>query len=58
MTEPSEYTPGWYGTLQEAADAALDEARDLDLEQVHEIVFQAQKKNPIHEFKAKLKPAN
>ena len=32
--------------------------QDLELEQVREIVFQGQKKNPIHEFKAKLKPAN
>lgn len=58
MADPSEHTQGWYGTLQEAADAALDEARDLGLEQVREIVFQGQKKNPIHEFKAKLKAAN
>jgi hypothetical protein len=58
MAEPSEYTAGWYGTLQEAADAALDEAEDLELEQAREIVFQGQKKNPIHEFKAKLKPTN
>jgi hypothetical protein len=56
MAEHDEFTPGWYGTLQEAADAALDE-EDVELEQVREIVFQAQKKNPIHEFKAKLKPA-
>jgi len=58
MAEPSEYTQGWYGTLQEAANAALDEAEDLELEQSREIVFQGQKKNPIHEFKAKLKPTN
>lgn len=58
MAEPTEYTAGWYGTLQEAADAALDEAEDLELEQAREIVFQGQKKNPIHEFKAKLKPTN
>ena len=58
MAEPSEYTAGWYGTLQEAADAALDEAEDLELEQAREIVFQGKKKNPIHEFKAKLKPTN
>lgn len=58
MAEPSEYTAGWYGTLQEAADVALDEAEDLELEQAREIVFQGQKKNPIHEFKAKLKPTN
>ena len=58
MAEPSEYTAGWYGTLQEAAAAALDEAEGLELEQAREIVFQGQKKNPIHEFKAKLKPTN
>lgn len=58
MAEPSEYTPGWYGTLQEAANAALNEAEDLELEQAREIVFQGQKKNPIHEFKAKLKPTD
>jgi hypothetical protein len=58
MAEPSEYTPGWYGTLQEAANAALNEAEDLKLEQAREIVFQGQKKNPIHEFKAKLKPTD
>jgi hypothetical protein len=57
MAEQSELTPGWYATLQEAADAALDEAEDLEMEQAREIVFQGQKKNPIHEFKAKLKPA-
>lgn len=56
MQEQEEYTPGWYGTLQEAANAALREEEDLELEQAREIVFQGQKKNPIHEFKAKLKP--
>ena len=56
MAEHEQYTPGWYGSLQEAADAALRE-EDVELEQSREFVFYGQKKNPIHEFKAKLKPA-
>jgi hypothetical protein len=56
MTEQDEYTPGWYGSLQEAANAALRE-EDVELEQAREFIFYGQKRNPIHEFKAKLKPA-
>jgi hypothetical protein len=56
MEEQEEFTPGWHGSLQAAADAALHEERDLELQQMREIVFYGQKKNPIHEFKAKLKP--
>lgn len=56
MAEHDEYTAGWYGTLQEAANAALQEEDDLELEQARELIFYGQKRNPIHEFKAKLKP--
>lgn len=56
MAEHDEFTPGWYGSLDAAANAALQEEDDLELEQVREIVFYGQKKNPIHEFRAKLKP--
>lgn len=61
MTEQSqeneEYTPGWYGTLQEAANAALAE-EDVELNQVREVTFLGRKKNPIHEYKAELRPAD
>lgn len=56
MTENEQLTPGWYGTLQEAADAALAED-DVEYDQIREIDFEGRKKNPIHEFKAKLRPA-
>lgn len=53
----SEYTPGWYGTVQEAANNAV-EAEEIDLNQIYELTFQARKKNPLHEYKAHLRPAN
>ncbi len=53
--EQDEYTPGWYGTLQEAVDAALQQD-DVELGQIREIAFQGRKKNPIHEFRVKLRP--
>jgi hypothetical protein len=55
MAENGELTPGWYETLQEAANAALEE-EDVEFNKIHEVVFEGRKKNPIHEFKAKLKP--
>jgi hypothetical protein len=54
MTEQEESTAGWYETLDEAAKAALDEAEEID--QIREVVFEGRKRNPIHEFRAKLKP--
>ena len=53
--EQEEYTRGWYGTLQEAANAALAE-EDVELNQIRDVVFEGRKKNPIHEFRAKLRP--
>jgi hypothetical protein len=52
-----EVTSGWYGTLQEAADAALaDETVQFD--QVQKITFDGRKKNPLHEYKANLRHAD
>jgi formaldehyde-activating enzyme involved in methanogenesis len=51
----------WYGTLQEAANAALDDALEkgvIDLAQAREVVFEGRKGNPIHEYRAKLRPTD
>ena len=47
-------TPGWYLTLQEAADAALAD-ETIELNQVQKITFDGRKKNPLHEYKANLR---
>ena len=52
-----ELTPGWYETLQEAADAALAET-NIELNQIHQLTFDGRKKNPLHEYKAKLRHAD
>jgi hypothetical protein len=55
--EEEQYTPGWYGTLQEAANAAVQE-EGVDFEHSYDVTFQARKKNPLHEYKANLRPAD
>lgn len=54
--EQDEYTPGWYGSLQAAADAALAD-ESVDFNQPKAIEFEGRKKNPLHEYKAHLRPA-
>ena len=54
MTEQEEPEAGWYLTIQEAAENAEEMEEDVEAGQIREIVFQG-KKNPIHEFRAKLK---
>jgi hypothetical protein len=52
-----EVTPGWYGTLQEAADAALAD-ESIQFDQIQKITFDGRKKNPLHEYKANLRHAD
>ena len=49
-----EVTPGWFRTLQEAADAALAD-ETVQLNQIQKITFDGRKKNPLHEYKANLR---
>lgn len=49
-----EPTPGWYETLQEAADAAMAD-ETIEFDQVQKITFDGRKKNPLHEYKANLR---
>jgi hypothetical protein len=56
VTEQEEPEEVWYERLQDAAENAL-EAEDVEMNQVREVVFLARKRNPIHEFRAKLKPS-
>jgi hypothetical protein len=55
VSKQEEPEAGWYTTLQEAASAALSEG-DVEMDQIREIVFEGRKRNPIHEFRAKLQP--